>query len=102
MIDVNPHNTPLLAGADVHLVKNTEQASLAEIKHYQSIIGSLLYVLAIIQTSPLLYHGWPSMQQIPLKIIYALPNMCRTRLGVAVLLPCSSGQLCILCTGDQV
>ena len=44
MTDANPHNTPLLASADVHLVKNTEQASPAEIKHYQSLIGSLLYV----------------------------------------------------------
>ena len=44
MMDTNPHNIPLLAGADVHLVKNTEQASLAEIKHYQSLLGSLLYV----------------------------------------------------------
>ena len=44
MIDMNPHNTPILAGADVHLVKNTEQASPVEIKHYQSLIGSLLYV----------------------------------------------------------
>ena len=44
MADANPHNTPLLAGVDVHLVKNTEEASNAEIKHYQSLIGSLLYV----------------------------------------------------------
>ena len=44
MADANPHNTPLLAGADVHLVKYTEQASDAEIKHYQSLIGSLLYM----------------------------------------------------------
>src|SRR5580692_8540864 len=44
MMDTNPHNTPLPAGADVHLVKNTEQASPAAIKHYQSLIGSLLYV----------------------------------------------------------
>ena len=44
MIDTNPHNTPLPAGADVHLVKITEQASPVEIKHYQSLIGSLLYV----------------------------------------------------------
>ena len=34
MMDMNPHNMPLPAGADVHLVKNTEQASLVEIKHY--------------------------------------------------------------------
>ena len=39
MMDANPHNTPLLAGADVHLVKITEQASPVEIKHYQSLIG---------------------------------------------------------------
>ena len=44
MTDANPHNTPLPAGADVHLVKNTEQASESEIKLYQSLIGSLLYV----------------------------------------------------------
>ena len=44
MTDTNPYNTPLPAGADMHLVKNTEQASPMEIKHYQSLIGSLLYV----------------------------------------------------------
>ena len=44
MLFRSPHNTPLLAGADVHLVKNKEQASTEEIKHYQSLIGSLLYV----------------------------------------------------------
>ena len=44
MMDMNPHNTPLPAGADMHLVKNTKQASPAEIKHYQSLISSLLYV----------------------------------------------------------
>ena len=44
MADANPHNTPLPAGAYVHLIKNKEQASAEEIKHYQSLIGSLLYV----------------------------------------------------------
>lgn len=44
MTDANPHNTPLPAGADVHLVRNTEEASQADIKQYQSLIGSLLYV----------------------------------------------------------
>ena len=44
MADANPHPTPLPAGADEHLVKNTAQATQAEIKHYQSLIGSLLYV----------------------------------------------------------
>ena len=34
-----------------------------------------MYKLALIQTSPLVYHVWSSMQQTPLKIIYALPNM---------------------------
>ena len=44
MADANPHHTPLLAGADTHLVKYDLQASASDIKHYQSIIGSLLYV----------------------------------------------------------
>ena len=44
MVDANPHHTPLLAGADTHLVKYDLQASASDIKHYQSIIGSLLYV----------------------------------------------------------
>src|SRR5258708_16210622 len=44
MADANPHPTPLPAGADVHLIKNIAQATQAEIKHFQSLIGSLLYV----------------------------------------------------------
>jgi len=44
MIDVNPNHTPLPTGADVHLIKNDGQASLEDIKHFQSLIGSLLYV----------------------------------------------------------
>jgi transposase InsO family protein len=44
MADANPHPTPLPTGADVHLVKYTAQATQAEIKHFQSLIGSLLYV----------------------------------------------------------
>jgi len=44
MTDANPHNTPLPAGADVHLVKHAEEASQDDIKLYQSLIGSLLYV----------------------------------------------------------
>ena len=44
MADANPHKTPLLAGAEEHLVKYTEQASDQEIKNYQSLIGSLLYI----------------------------------------------------------
>jgi hypothetical protein len=44
MADANPHPTPLPAGADAHLVKNTAQATQADIKHYQSLISSLLYV----------------------------------------------------------
>src|SRR5258707_4524919 len=31
-------------GANVHLIKNTAQATQAEVKHFQSLIGSLLYV----------------------------------------------------------
>src|SRR5260370_597954 len=44
MADANPHPTPLPAGANAHLIKNTAQATQAEIKHFQSLIGSLLYV----------------------------------------------------------
>ena len=44
MTDANPHNTPLPSGADVHLVKYEGIASQSDIKHYQSLIGSLLYV----------------------------------------------------------
>ncbi len=44
MANANSHNMPLPSGADVHLVKYTGQASLSDIKHYQSLIGSLLYI----------------------------------------------------------
>jgi hypothetical protein len=44
MAEANPHNTPLPAGADIHLIKYSDQASPSEIKHYQVLIGSLLYV----------------------------------------------------------
>ena len=44
MADANPHHTPLPAGADTHLVKYDSQASASDIKHYQSLISSLLYV----------------------------------------------------------
>ena len=44
MADANPHNTPLPSGADVHLVKYSGQVSSLDIKHYQSLIGSLLYI----------------------------------------------------------
>jgi hypothetical protein len=42
--DANPAHTPLPSGADVHLVKYDGQASNAQIKLFQQIIGSLLYV----------------------------------------------------------
>jgi len=44
MADANPHPTPLLTGADEHLVKYNAQAASADVKFYQSLIGSLLYV----------------------------------------------------------
>src|SRR5260221_8444665 len=44
MADANPHPTPLPAGANAHLIKNTAQATQAEVKYFQSLIGSLLYV----------------------------------------------------------
>ena len=44
MADAGPHITPLLAGADEHLKKFDGQATASDIKHYQSLIGSLLYL----------------------------------------------------------
>jgi hypothetical protein len=44
MVDANPACTPLPTGADVHLVKHEGQATESEIKDYQRLIGSLLYV----------------------------------------------------------
>jgi hypothetical protein len=44
MADASPHNTPLPTGADEHLKKFDGQASASDIKHYQSLIGSLLYL----------------------------------------------------------
>jgi hypothetical protein len=42
--DTNPAHTPLPSGADVHLEKYDREASQADIKLFQQIIGSLLYV----------------------------------------------------------
>jgi hypothetical protein len=75
MADANPHPTPLPAGANLHLIKNTAQAIQAEVKHFQSLIGSLLYYmckLALGQIFPLLYHIWHSMQQTLHYNIYTL------------------------------
>jgi hypothetical protein len=44
MADANLARTPLPMGADVHLVKHEGQATESEIKDYQRLIGSLLYV----------------------------------------------------------
>jgi hypothetical protein len=44
MADANPHSTPLPAGAEEHLIKYDGQASASDIKHYQSLIGSLMYL----------------------------------------------------------
>ena len=42
--DAHPTHTPLPSGAEVHLVKYDGEATAQEIKYYQQIIGSLLYV----------------------------------------------------------
>ena len=42
--DANPVRTPLPSGADVHLTKHDGEATPAEIKLYQQMIKSLLYV----------------------------------------------------------
>jgi hypothetical protein len=44
MADANPTRTPLPAGADAHLALYDGQATPKEIKYYQQIIGSLMYV----------------------------------------------------------
>jgi hypothetical protein len=44
MADSNPARTPLPAGAETHLIAHTGEASPDEVKYYQKIIGSLLYV----------------------------------------------------------
>jgi hypothetical protein len=44
MADANPHNMLLLAGAEEHLIKFDGQTSTSDIKHYQSLIGSLMYL----------------------------------------------------------
>ena len=44
MTDANTYNTPLPADTDVHLIKNTGEASQSDIKLYQSLISSLLYI----------------------------------------------------------
>src|SRR5258708_29840771 len=44
MADANPHPMPLPTGANVHLIRNTTQATQAEVKHFQSLIGSMLYM----------------------------------------------------------
>ena len=44
MSDATPHSTPLPASADEHLVKFEGQATALEIKNFQSLIGSLLYL----------------------------------------------------------
>ena len=42
------------------------------------------------------------VNEISAKRRHGCKHQCHTRLGAAVSVPCSSGLLCILCTGDQV
>ena len=44
MVNANSMCTPLPAGTEVHLIKHDGEANTSEIKYYQQIIGSLLYV----------------------------------------------------------
>jgi hypothetical protein len=44
MADAIPHSTPLSAGAEEHLIKYDGQASASDIKHYQSLSRSLMYL----------------------------------------------------------
>jgi hypothetical protein len=52
MQNANSHSTPLPSGADEHLVKYDGEASQSDIKHYQSLIGSLLYIQIIDWNAP--------------------------------------------------
>jgi transposase InsO family protein len=85
MIDANPNYTPLPSGADVHLIRYDGQASQSEITHYQSLIGSLLYVQ--IGTRPDIsfavsrlaqYASNPSMQHLRLAQ-YVLSYLLKTQ-----------------------
>jgi hypothetical protein len=42
--EANPMHTSLPSGADVYLIKYDEKATSGDIKLYQQIIGSLLYI----------------------------------------------------------
>jgi hypothetical protein len=44
LLEANPTHTPLPSGADVHLTKYDGKATSGDIKLYQQIIGSLLYI----------------------------------------------------------
>jgi hypothetical protein len=44
MVDANTHNMPLPAGAEVHLVKYDGEAADSDIRHFQVLIGCLMYL----------------------------------------------------------
>ena len=44
MVDANPAHTPLPSGVEVHLRKYDGNALDSEVRYYQQIIGSLLYL----------------------------------------------------------
>jgi hypothetical protein len=44
MVDAHTHNTPLPAGAEVHLVKYDGEAADSDIRHFQVLIGCLMYL----------------------------------------------------------
>ena len=73
MADANSAHTPLPTGAEVHLIKHDEEATTSEIKYYQQIIGSLLYVQ--IGTCPDISYASHNMQQTLHCNICIWPNM---------------------------
>ena len=65
MSNATPHSTPLPARADEHLVKFEGQVTALEIKNFQSLIGSLLY---------LQIGTWPDISFAVSRLVQCLAN----------------------------
>jgi hypothetical protein len=64
MADANPHHTLLSAGADMHLIKNTVQATQANTNTIKAPSAACCTCKSALgQTSSLLYHNWHNLQQ---------------------------------------
>jgi hypothetical protein len=64
MADANPHHTLLSAGADMHLIKNTVQATQADTNTIKAPSAACCTCKSALgQTTSLLYHNWHNLQQ---------------------------------------